>query len=207
MTRGAPTWTGFPTSPCVYRLPRVPTVHDFWGNNHFDDTYFANGKPSDYAGYCTEVWFEQATTFIPENAGRPFVAYLATNAPHSPYLLEERYAAPYRMNDLIPHPACCGMITNIDEQRVVRGEGSEQFKRSIKRWRSLLRKGCVAAVIRERQELHARGRYSKQQCYDLQGEINYPHRPPQNPTRPSSRLPDRYHTAGMHPGPIVLLTQ
>ena len=53
------------------------------------------------------------------------------------------------------------------------GEGSEQFKRSFKRWRSLLRKGCVAAVIKELQELHASGRYNKQQCYDLQGEINY----------------------------------
>ena len=31
----------------------------------------------------------------------------------------------------------------------------------------------MAAVIKELQELHASGRYSKQQCYDLQGEINY----------------------------------
>ena len=31
----------------------------------------------------------------------------------------------------------------------------------------------MAAVIKELQESHASGRYSKQQCYDLQGEINY----------------------------------
>ena len=31
----------------------------------------------------------------------------------------------------------------------------------------------MAAVIKELQELHASGRYNKQQCYDLQGEINY----------------------------------
>ena len=43
--------------------------------------------------------------------------------------------------------------------KVLYGEGSEQFKRSFKRWRSLLRKGCVAAVIKELQELHASGRY------------------------------------------------
>ena len=54
--------------------------------------------------------------------------------------------------------------------KVLYGEGSEQCKRSFKRWRRLLRKGCVAAVIKE---LHASGRYNKQQCYDLQGEINY----------------------------------
>ena len=57
--------------------------------------------------------------------------------------------------------------------KVLYGEGSEQFKRAFKRWRSLLRQGCVAAVIKELQELHASGRYSQQQCYELQGEINY----------------------------------
>jgi arylsulfatase A-like enzyme len=93
----------------------VGNTPDFWGNNYFDDTYFANGEPTDYAGYCTDVWFKQATTFIRENADRPFFAYIATNAPHSPYLVEERYAAPYRGNDRIPHPAFYGMITNIDE--------------------------------------------------------------------------------------------
>ena len=45
--------------------------------------------------------------------------------------------------------------------KVLYGEGSEQFKRSFKRWRSLLRKGCVAAVIKELQELHASGRYQQ----------------------------------------------
>ena len=44
---------------------------------------------------------------------------------------------------------------------------------SFERWRSLLHKGCVAAVIKELQELHASGRYREKQCYDLQGEINY----------------------------------
>ena len=57
--------------------------------------------------------------------------------------------------------------------KVLYGEGSEQFNTSFERWRSLLRKGCVAAVIKELQELHASGRYTKQQCYHLQGEINY----------------------------------
>ena len=57
--------------------------------------------------------------------------------------------------------------------KVLYGEGSDQFKRSFKRWRSLLRRGCVGVVIKELQELHASGRYSKQQCYALQGEINY----------------------------------
>ena len=55
--------------------------------------------------------------------------------------------------------------------KVLYGEGSTQFKRAFKRWRSLLRKGCVAAVIKEPQELHASGRFSKQQCYELQAVL------------------------------------
>ena len=53
------------------------------------------------------------------------------------------------------------------------GEGSQQFSVCYERWRSLLREGRVAAVIQELKELHASGRYSEKQCYDLQGEINY----------------------------------
>ena len=93
----------------------VGNTPDFWGNNYFDDTYFADGEPVDYAGYCTDVWFEQATKFIEGSGDQPFFAYIATNAPHSPYMVEERYAAPYRGNEQIPNPAFYGMITNIDE--------------------------------------------------------------------------------------------
>ena len=57
--------------------------------------------------------------------------------------------------------------------KVLYGEGSKQFTICFERWRSLLRKGCVAAVIKELKELHDSGRYTEKQCYDLQGEINY----------------------------------
>ena len=53
------------------------------------------------------------------------------------------------------------------------GEATEQFSTWYERWRSLLWKGCVAAVIKELKELHASGRYTDKQCYDIQGEINY----------------------------------
>ena len=53
------------------------------------------------------------------------------------------------------------------------GEGSTQFVLCYERWRSLLRQGSVATVIKELKELHGSGRYGQQQCYDLQREINY----------------------------------
>lgn len=93
----------------------VGQTPDFWGNNYFDDTYFKNGKPTHYDGYCTDVWFDCAEKFISENKDTPFFAYIATNAPHSPYLVDEKYAQKYRNNNQIVFPEFYGMIENIDE--------------------------------------------------------------------------------------------
>ena len=89
---------------------------DFWGNNYFDDTYFQNGKQQDYIGYCTDIWFDEAMKFIDQqDPEQPFFIYIATNAPHTPYLVADKYAAQYRNNPEIPAPEFYGMITNIDE--------------------------------------------------------------------------------------------
>ncbi|HBQ63682.1 MAG TPA: Cerebroside-sulfatase [Clostridiales bacterium] len=109
----------------------VGQTPDFWGNNYFDDTYFHNGKPARHFGYCTDVWFEEAMKFIQEDRETPFFAYIATNAPHSPYLVEERYTAPYAGNPDIPHPEFYGMIACIDEnfgklRRMLQQTGREE---------------------------------------------------------------------------------
>lgn len=93
----------------------VGQTPDFWGNNYFNDTYFKNGKPTDYEGYCTDIWFEQAFNFIEENQDQAFFCYLVTNAPHSPYLVADKYKELYTGNENIPAPGFYGMITNIDE--------------------------------------------------------------------------------------------
>ncbi len=108
----------------------VGQTPDSWGNNYFDDTYFHNGEPVEHAGYCTDVWFDEAIHFIEQCADgqskggsatqapgddAPFFVYLATNAPHTPYLVSEEYAHPYRDNPDVPEPEFCGMIANIDE--------------------------------------------------------------------------------------------
>lgn len=93
----------------------VGQTPDFWGNNYFDDTYFNNGKAHSYIGYCTDIWFERAMDFIDHDDDRPFFAYIATNAPHSPYLVDDKYAEQYRNNPDIVEPEFYGMITNIDE--------------------------------------------------------------------------------------------
>lgn len=88
---------------------------DYWGNTYFDDTYFRNGKPEKQNGYCTDVWFAEAIKYIDKNKEKPFFCYIALNAPHSPYHVAEKYAAPYRNHPNIPKPEFYGMITNIDE--------------------------------------------------------------------------------------------
>lgn len=90
---------------------------DYWNNDYFDDTYFHNGKPKKFTGYCTDVWFDNALKFIDEKRQKdqPFFCYLSTNAPHSPYYVSNEYIAPYSSNDSVAVPAFNGMISNIDE--------------------------------------------------------------------------------------------
>ena len=93
----------------------VGQTPDYWGNTYFDDTYFRNGKPEKFTGYCTDVWFDAAMEFIQTNRDRPFFAYLVTNAPHGPFNVAEKYSNLYADNDNVPNAAFYGMITNIDE--------------------------------------------------------------------------------------------
>ncbi len=94
----------------------VGQTPDAWGNDYFDDTYFRNGRPEKVEGYCTDVWFNEAIRFITASDERPFFAYLSTNAPHGPFLVDERYSKPYRDRG-VPNTMArfYGMITNIDE--------------------------------------------------------------------------------------------
>lgn len=89
---------------------------DYWGNDYFDDTYFHNGKPKKFEGYCTDIWFDGALKFIEANKNRPFFCYVPTNAPHSPYNVADKYSKPYRDKGVPANQAnFYGMITNIDE--------------------------------------------------------------------------------------------
>ena len=93
----------------------VGQTPDYWGNDYFDDTYFHNGNPEKFDGYCTDIWFDGAMGFIRKNKNKPFFAYLTTNAPHGPFLVSEEYENMYRGKENVPNPAFYGMITNIDD--------------------------------------------------------------------------------------------
>ena len=89
---------------------------DWWENNYFDDTYWKNGKPANYEGYVTDVFFDESMAFIEEHKDKPFFAYIATNAPHSPFHVPEEYYNMYKDEErlLEAQKRFYGMITNID---------------------------------------------------------------------------------------------
>ncbi|NDV62063.1 arylsulfatase [Puniceicoccales bacterium CK1056] len=96
----------------------VGQTPDHWDNAYFDDTYLHNGIPEKYEGYCTDVYFREAKRFISESveAKKPFLAYISTNAPHSPSHVPDNYWKPYVGKVPSEKEAIFyGMIANIDE--------------------------------------------------------------------------------------------
>ena len=110
----APQYRGFQDVLC-HRGGGVGELPDYWGNNFIDDTYFRNGEPQPCAGYCTDVFFDAALDFIKSKSEAPFFVYLATNAMHAPFIVPERYAAPYKAQGIPKRRAdFYGMIANFD---------------------------------------------------------------------------------------------
>ncbi len=94
----------------------VGQTPDYWNNAYFDDTYFLNGAPEPTEGYCTDVFFRYAAAFIRRQAaaGKPFFAYISTNAPHGPNHAPPEFAAPYEEQYPVNVAHFFGMIANID---------------------------------------------------------------------------------------------
>jgi arylsulfatase B len=93
----------------------VGQTPDYWDNAYFDGSYFHNSKPVKAEGFCTDVFFAEATRFIGEQvtAEKPFFAYIATNAPHGPMHSPPEWSAPYKdQSEGVAN--FLGMIANID---------------------------------------------------------------------------------------------
>jgi arylsulfatase len=96
----------------------VGSCGDAPGNTYFDPAILHNGKFERTEGFCTDVFFGQATKWIDakRQEDKPFFAYITPNAPHAPYIAPEKYAAMYRGKDLDKDAVnYYGMITNIDD--------------------------------------------------------------------------------------------
>ena len=88
------------------------------GNTYFNPAILHNRVFEKTEGFCTDVFFRQATQWIDRKRQekRPFFAYIATNAPHAPYVCPEKYLKMYEGSGLGKDAmGYYGMITNIDE--------------------------------------------------------------------------------------------
>jgi len=87
-------------------------------NSYFDPFILHNGRFEKTSGYCTDVFYAQATRWMEEHraSGKPFFAYIPTNAPHSPYMARPEDKAIYEGKGLpADTESFFGMIHNIDE--------------------------------------------------------------------------------------------
>ena len=100
----------------VHRGGGIGQPSDPPGSDYFNPVLFLNGTQKQYAGYCTDVYFDEAIRWIGDGGGQPFFVYIPTNAPHSPYLVPDSYREPYASQGLSDKDArIYGMITNIDD--------------------------------------------------------------------------------------------
>ena len=91
---------------------------DVPGNRYFDPILLKNGRFVKTSGYCTDLFFGEATSWIDRQRQRsqPFFAYVSLNAAHSPLQCPEAYFKRHRgqVSDLAAR--FYGMIENIDDQ-------------------------------------------------------------------------------------------
>jgi arylsulfatase A-like enzyme len=86
------------------------------GNKYFDPAILHNGKFERTRGYCTDVFFRQAETWIKSVKGKqPFFAYITPNAAHAPLDVPDDYFRRYQGKVPDPVAKFYGMIENIDE--------------------------------------------------------------------------------------------
>ncbi len=85
-------------------------------NSYFDPWLWRNDEKFQSRGYCTDVFFEAALTFIRRHQDEPFFVYLPTNAPHTPLQVGDAYWQPYADAGLDETTAkVYGMVENIDQ--------------------------------------------------------------------------------------------
>jgi arylsulfatase len=94
----------------------VGSCGDAPGNTYFDPAIKHNGQFVKTKGYCTDVFFAQATKWIESRKGKgPFFAWIATNAPHEPLQVRPEDEARYAGKVPAKVAKFFGMIANIDD--------------------------------------------------------------------------------------------
>lgn len=88
------------------------------GNKYFNPVLRHNGKFVKTKGYCTDLFFRAALGWMhkQKDGDKPFFAYIATNAPHGPFIAPKRNEKKFTDRGFRKRQAgFYGMIENIDE--------------------------------------------------------------------------------------------
>jgi len=85
------------------------------GNSYYNPILQHNNVSVQFKGYCDDIFANATIDFIEKNRDKPFFAYYATNLPHFPLVVADKWADPYRkmgMHEL--NALTYGMIANVD---------------------------------------------------------------------------------------------
>lgn len=85
-------------------------------NSYFDTNLEHNKRPVATKGYITDVLTDQAIQFIKQNKDQPFFCYVPYNAPHSPWIVPEKYWNKYADKGLDDKARCAyAMVESVDD--------------------------------------------------------------------------------------------
>lgn len=97
----------------------IGSIPDYYQNSYWKGSFRQQDSSlKKYDKYCTDEWFDYTIDYIrnSQKQEKPFFLYLATNCPHWPHLVDEKYSDPYRKQGLSVDVAnFFGQVANIDE--------------------------------------------------------------------------------------------
>ncbi len=106
----------FPFIPSGQGFEHVFGFNNGHWNNYFDATLLRDSKPEKTRGYITDVLTDEAISFISNVQKETFFCYLAYNAPHSPYQVQDTYFAKFKAKGFEDNVAAFyGMCENLDD--------------------------------------------------------------------------------------------
>ena len=99
----------------IHKGGGIGQVSDPPGNSYFNPILEHNNVKQKYAGYCDDIFADATIDFIDKNKDKPFFAYYATNLPHFPLTVSDKWADPFRKMGLHELNArTYGMVANVD---------------------------------------------------------------------------------------------
>ncbi|MCF8452841.1 MAG: arylsulfatase [Pedobacter sp.] len=85
------------------------------GNSYFNPILEHNNVRKVFKGYCDDIFADATLSFINKNKDKPFFAFYATNLPHFPLTVSDKWADPFRKLGLHELNArTYGMVANVD---------------------------------------------------------------------------------------------